>query len=67
MDGAGRAGMGGLGGWVGVVSGGRTGFGGGGGRTVPPYQSHAAGASHTAGEIAFILRLPSQQSAPVMR
>lgn len=52
--------------WAGVVSGGRAGFGGGV-HTVPPYQSHAAGASHTAGEIAFILRLPSQQSAPVMR
>lgn len=69
MDGAGRAGMG-VGGF------GRVGGGGvgredrvwwGGGCTVPPYQSHAAGASHTAGEIAFILRLPSQQSAPVMR
>lgn len=58
-------------GWGGVVGGewclgGRAGFGVGV-RTVPPYQSHAAGASHTAGEIAFILRLPSQQSAPVMR
>lgn len=65
MDGAGRAGMRG-----GVVGGGGVGREGrvcGGVHTVPPYQSHAAGASHTAGEIAFILRLPSQQSAPVMR
>ncbi len=37
--------------WAGVVSGGRAGFEGG--AYGPPYQSHAAGASHTAGEIAF--------------
>lgn len=51
-------------GWGGVGREGRVWARGGYG---PPYQSHAAGASHTAGEIAFILRLPSQQSAPVMR
>lgn len=64
MDGAGRAGMGGCGGRGWCREGGQ---GLRGVRTVPPYQSHAAGASHTAGEIAFILRLPPQQSAPVMR
>lgn len=64
MDGAGRAGMGGVVGGGGVGREGRVWARGGYG---PPYQSHAAGASHTAGEIAFILRLPSQQSAPVMR